>query len=381
MPAAYPKVLFLPRWYPDRNDPQIGVFIQKHAKAVSSFCDVKVLYAAPAEDLPTKFEVERTGADVDEVRVYYRKSKGLFNAWRYFQALNKGLKLLKKEGWQPDLLHVHVMLRTAVFAWLKGWPVGKPFLISEHASGYLNGKIAARGGFYKALMMKCFWQAKAITAVSPHLAEGMKSFGVPGEVRVVPNIVAFPELAIAATGGRVQILTIADLVDDIKNISGIIEAVGQLLAEGADVEFHIVGGGPDEERLKALAAKCTLPERIVFYGRLDNEAAMEKLATADFVVINSRVETFALVVAEAIAAGKPVVATRCGGPEQFISSDTGILVDVDKPEQLKAAIKEMATGLEKYDPITMRNTLGDRYSSTTVGGQFHELYLDIMRRN
>jgi len=84
------KVLFLARWYPNRYDPMLGLFIQKHAEAASTCCDVGVVYV-------TKLENEKAVATysidnelingVQTVRIYYSPSKiKLINIFRYFKA-------------------------------------------------------------------------------------------------------------------------------------------------------------------------------------------------------------------------------------------------------------------------------------------------------
>ena len=51
MKPALTKVLFLSQWYPHRNDPMFGLFVQKHAEAVSLYCQVKVLYIQPDQNI------------------------------------------------------------------------------------------------------------------------------------------------------------------------------------------------------------------------------------------------------------------------------------------------------------------------------------------
>ena len=52
------KVLFLPRWYPHKHDPMPGLFIQRQAEALTSDCDVAVIYVHPDPNCPNKIEVD-----------------------------------------------------------------------------------------------------------------------------------------------------------------------------------------------------------------------------------------------------------------------------------------------------------------------------------
>ena len=62
------------------------------------------------------------------------------------------------------------------------------------------------------------------------------------------------------------------------------------------------------------------------------------LAHADIFVLASRKETFGIVYVEAMAKGLPVIATKCGGPEEFVNKENGILVPVDNVEELSKAM-------------------------------------------
>ena len=102
--------------------------------------------------------------------------------------------------------------------------------------------------------------------------------------------------------------------DKNKNISGTIRAVSNIVNTRNDFEFHIIGGGPDEEALKTLASELTLLNtKIFFHGRKANDYVLDFINEVDFIVINSNVETFSVAAAEALASGKPVISTMCGG--------------------------------------------------------------------
>lgn len=68
---------------------------------------------------------------------------------------------------------------------------------------------------------------------------------------------------------------------------------------------------------------------VIFEGLKSNQEVYSYLLRCDFLVMNSRFETFSLICCEAMSCGKPVLATRCGGPQEFVDDKTGILIDVD----------------------------------------------------
>ena len=85
------KIVFLARWYPHRYDSMYGLFIQRHAEAVSAFHDISVVYVHADENAKEKFEIERQYENnVDTIRIYYKKNNNkAINIIRFFRANRK----------------------------------------------------------------------------------------------------------------------------------------------------------------------------------------------------------------------------------------------------------------------------------------------------
>ena len=78
--------------------------------------------------------------------------------------------------------------------------------------------------------------------------------------------------------------------------------------------------------------------------------------------------------AEALACGKPVITTRCGGPEEFVSDERGRLIEVNNPDQLKKALIWMRNHYSEFDPDTLKDFIQRNYSAEVVGKKFLDLY-------
>ena len=89
-------------------------------------------------------------------------------------------------------------------------------------------------------------------------------------------------------------------------------------------------------------------------------------------VVPSRRETFSLVTAEALASGTPVVATRCGGPEEILTEETGQLTEVDDAAALAIAIESMLH--RPYDRAALRRYAVDRFGSAAAAERLGRLY-------
>lgn len=382
-------VLFLPKWYPGRKDPQLGDFLRKQGIAVAQHAQVSVLCALPVQETERAYEQELVEANgLWELRVYYRSSthalkplRKLLNLLRYWRAMNQGWQRLLAERGLPQVLHVHILVRPALFAWRKGARHGIPYLISEQSSEYLDGTYAGKGRLFHALNRGLFRKAAGITVVSAWLGDALVRLGLCRSYAVVPNVVPGLERALPPAGTPGHYLMVADLVDRTKNVSGVLRALAQASEHNAALQLRIIGDGPDRAQLEGLCDALGLRDRVRFLGRLPNSAVLDHMAGAFAVIINSNVETFSVVTGEALAQGKPVIATRCGGPIAFLSPANGLLIPVGDEAALQQAMLQLVEQAGQYRPDTIRASVSERFSYAAVGAAFVKEYQHILQRD
>jgi len=385
-PSGY--ALFLPRWYPNPQDEQLGVFVRKHALAVSGFIDVVVVFPCPLSgEAFQKMNTVRHD-HLTETMVFYRAFRSvpfsILNGLRYMRALYLGLRHTFRIHGKPAVIHAHVLLRPVLAAWMLSRLYRIPFLITEHWTGFVHGGFRERPLLYRLISRWAYSRADALTVVSEGLKQSMIRAGFRNpRFLIVPNVVekkafSLPE---ASQGDVPLVLTVADMNDANKNISGAIMAMARLHEKHPGLEYHVIGGGKDEIKLRKLAATFDQDGRwIIFHGRKDNDYVLHFLQRAAFLLTNSRVETFSVVTAEALALGKPVVATRCGGPEDFVGPDNGILIDPDRPEQLDDALERMLLTFRHYDPARVSACIPEKFGLEAVAAAFRDLYQKITRQ-
>ena len=379
-------VLFITKWYPGRNDPQLGVFIQKHALAVSSRTKVSVIFAHPVKDQTQDILIDRHVNDgVLELRAYYRHRehsnpfyRRVLNLWALRKAYRSAYAELVEERGDPDLNHVHILIRPILFALALRFQKGIPFVVSEQGSEFLSGKFKQRSSLEKMLVRWGMQRAEARTAVSTHLREGMKTNGIGGTFDIVPNVLPLEAHPVAKRGPKHHFLMVADLVDEIKNISGVLHAFHALVKTYPKLKLDIIGGGPDQEILEDLMRELDLKTHVNFHGRLPNPAVLRIMASCGSVIVNSRVETFSVVTGEALMFGKPVIATRCGGPNDMVNAHNGYLIPVNDRGALEEAIKALIEGHDSLDPAAIRASIGERCSSAAVADRFLSIYERIL---
>lgn len=135
-------------------------------------------------------------------------------------------------------------------------------------------------------------------------------------------------------------------ITPLKGHEEFIKAAARIVAERADVEFLIVGSDTEpghhfETRLRREVREFGIEDFVRFQGHVDDLNGL--LAAVDAVIVPSWNEAFSLVTAEAMAAGRAVVASRAGALEELVEHDrTGLLVPARDPESLATAIVRLA---------------------------------------
>lgn len=381
------KILFLTKWYPNRYDPQLGVFIRKHASSAAKFCDVAVLNIYSDDLANKKYElVSSNEYGVKSVVVYFRKFNSAFslinkfiNLIRYCRSVSIGLVFIRKNFGDHDVTHAYILLRPVLVAFLLKVFRKKPFVISEQWSGFATGEFEKKNWFEKFLTRFIVKRANAVTAVSEFLKNNMLRNGLNVDYNITPNIIESTAPSVASSiDNKIRILVVADLVDEIKNVSGTLKAFAEIFPSNENIVLNIIGDGRDRKKLEALAAELKLLNHSVFFlGRKSNAEVYQHLSGCDFLVMNSNFETFSLICAEAMSCGKPVIATRCGGPQEFVTKETGLLIEPENHQQLVNAMQRMIHEYRNYSSEELKKCVSKKFSSEVVGEKFYNVYATI----
>jgi glycosyltransferase involved in cell wall biosynthesis len=376
------NILHLPRWYPNISDPQNGVFVEKQIKLLSDRFNNYVLFVK-SENINEPYQIEESEKEGLTVITVYFKKKGnpLLNLFGYFSGFKKGLRRVLEKIERPDMIHVHILLRTGLLGWYYARKFGVPYIVSEHWSGYITGAFEKKNILYRKLMLFVLNNASKVMVVSRSLKTELVQKGIPEDkIEIIPNVVESRDEPSERNDGegKIVMLSVADLVDDIKKISEVIEVLPELELRH-DLEYHIIGDGPDRETLEKLAEdKGLLNTSVFFHGRKTNEEVLREIHDCSFLVMNSVVETFSVVTAEALMAGKPVVVTRCGGPEYFVNKSNGILVKPGNRAELREALDKMTATFREYDPERLKQSVDSKFSKTKIALQLTKVYDKIL---
>lgn len=383
------KILFWPGcWYPDRFNSLNGIFIRRHAEAVAPLVDLAVLYiTADAGLADHRYEIEVNADNVGvTVRVYYRpflapfRPLRIFNVLSYFWAARRGIKELRSHWGKPEIVHLHVNPPWGQIAAMKTFFPGLPFIFTEHWSGYFPESGAYRGFFRKLFTKLLIKKAKAITVVSHAAQKAMLRHGLKNKYHVIPNVVdteLFAPPLVKNENSKKQILHVSGF-NPCKNISGILHAVKKLAEKRDDFELHIIGDGPCREDLETMAIGLGIKDRVVhFHGKKTASEVAGFMRQADFFLLFSNYENSPCVIAEALAAGIPVIATRVGGIPEHVHEGNGILVDPKDEAGLSQAIDFMLDNHQNFAADKIREYALKTFRPDIVGRLFYDIYQSV----
>jgi glycosyltransferase involved in cell wall biosynthesis len=391
------RILHLPKWYPHRYDDQDGDFVARHVAAIAAQPGLTsaVVFATVASG-PLRRVVEQEidlRGPVPTWRYYYRaRLTGLGPLDRLLKLLLwlgcalHGLRAVRRhwQGQRPDLLHVHVLLRTGLLAWALRRLRGLPYVVTEHWTIYLPERRALLPGWRRWLTGVVVRRAAALHTVSRALAEALGGLGARApRTAVIANVV---DVELFSPGPVAEVrpttlLHVSAFHDKVKNLSGVLRVVAGLRLAWPGLRLRVAGYGPDEARLHRYAAELGLlaDGTVVFLGKLPHAAVAAEMWQATALVSFSRAETFGCVLLEARASGRPVVATRVGGvPELFEPAGAfGLLVEPDDEAALAAALAQVLAAASQVDPDRLHADAAARCGAAAVGAAFGQLYRQV----
>ena len=159
-----------------------------------------------------------------------------------------------------------------------------------------------------------------------------------------------------------------------------IRSMREVLKDEKRARLLVVGDGPERARLSALVRELGLGRAVSLLGQRDDVPAI--LAAADGVVCASRSEGFGLAVAEAMAAGVPIVATRVGAiPEVLRAGEDGLLVPSEDPAALGAAVVGLMRDPSRAEALRARaqSRAEEEFSLERMIALHEELYEGLLK--
>ena len=371
------NVLFFTCWYPNKYDSTNGIFIREHAKCIKNAKVNVVVFAVVSVNSNCFFNKETEtfiNEDGVETHILYLKSK--FYKWIYINIPLQyyfAFKYYKKNigcKFIPDIVHSNIIYPSGLIGNLISKKISKPHYITEHWSKL--SKFFSKS-IYKYYGRKTYNEAKKITVVSNFLMNSVKQFTSNKNIIKLPNVINESLVYREKKPSDDCIYFCAIATWKYPKLPFLIMDALQLAQKDISnkIVMNFIGEGPLHKEMIKRAG--TLNYQVNFLGQLGRTDICNELHKTDFFIHASAIETFSLVIAEALATGTPVIASNVGAIPELINETNGILCNNEINEW---AAKICFAAKTKYDNEQISKNAISLYSHETISKEFRKLYFD-----
>lgn len=292
------------------------------------------------------------------------------------RALRYLYRKVKKKYGSPDIVHAHFLDNGVLAADLCSDSTMPPLVITEHSSEMNKEKI--ENSLLKRAI-KAYCNADRLIAVSNKFCDTIyKNTGIkPQCVHNIVDVDIFSNSKKQNNNSEFTFIATGNLTKE-KGFESLIKNFNLLHKKINNINLIIIGGGPERANLLKLVDEFNLQTNITFKGVLERREIAELYRSSDAFVLPSLGETFGVVYIEAMAAGLPVIATKCGGPEDFVTKETGVLINVNNDKQLYEAMYSMIKNIDKFNRKYISEYAKEKFSSESISNQLTGIYREVL---
>ncbi len=395
------NIFVVPSWYPSKDAPYTGIFVKEQALALASLHSTNNIGISTWGSHLNSLLLEKREIHQLMARVYHGRklqandAQFFENCVQYFspaftwsrsilkgnikgiiQANEQNLKRFTAKFGAPDVLHAHTAYPGGYVAMALSQKHGIPFVITEHMSPFPFKTFDDHGKLHPVIKEAYHHSCKNI-AVSQTLRKTMEQKGVPNLV-VINNLtdeLFFSPSQLHKPHSTIRHFAFIGRMEDQKGVKYLLEAAAGLKKSGQLFRLTMGGDGPLMENLQQLAEKLDIKAEVSWLGRLSREEVKATLQTCDAFVLPSLHENHPLVLLEAMAMGKPIIATRCGGSEEIVATQAGVIVEPGNAAMLAEAMKAMIEGSKQYSSDAIRQHFLDHFSRKVIIQQLESVYM------
>jgi glycosyltransferase involved in cell wall biosynthesis len=382
-------VLVIPSWYPESPADIRGSFFREQAIALKEHgCDVGVI-TVQLRSLRLRFKVLSGSRGI-----FFEKDDGVWTYRKFAINWLPKLPLLRANLWSfycgrlfkayvreyglPDVIHVHAIFDAGVAALKIHKKYGVPYVITEHSSAFARASFSNRKRKMATKLAQTAWRRFAVSSsFSKFLSSYLERSA--GNWEVLPNIVQKRFLCQSLGSPRdddTNVFTFLSIcmLNRNKRVDLVIKAFAAAFRGRPQIILRIGGDGDMRPELEAIACSEGISDQVEFLGLLGREQVMEQMSKMDVFVLGSEYETFAVVLIEALALGKPVIATQCGGPEDIVQSFNGLLVPVNDVDAMADAMRRMHQNHGSYRPEQIRAACESSFGAKVIVNKLIDVY-------
>lgn len=378
------NILILSSWYPDSDNEVSGIFVYEQVKALKR-TGLNPIVFYPFDKTICKNQIvrkEEDGTIVYRANTDYMKSSKLSRINSIIKSLKYLDDIVKENNIQ--LIHSHVCyLAGFISALYNKHHKNVHFIITEHSS-----KVGeySRHWYNKKIFDFSYRNADRVITVSSSLADELSRLGYTFKSKIIGNVVDTDDYHINSLpilNNEYKLLFIGLMGDnEVKGIQYLLPALKNFIMNNKQykVRLTLAGGGSKLQEYIDMSRKLSIQDYCEFKGTVTKDQISMLIMENDILVSSSIRETFGSVLIEAMAGGKPVLATKCGGPEEFVNDEVGMLVNPKDIKALEDGLLRIIENYDKFNADLIRKYAVENFSYDAIGKKLMDTYVEILEK-
>ena len=384
-------IIHIPSWFPNKNNITEGIFIKNMISSISQYDKNNHVILSWHDTSPSsisnpisillsfiKSKLKKREYVTDNIRIikfnfFYANEKYFgSNTLRIEKKIENIVKKIKSQK-NIICIHAHVTYPSGVIAYNLKKKFNIDYIITEHMGPFpfLHLKNDLLGNIINPIC-----HSKFIISVS-----NVQKIEIENITNVcpllIPNVVKSTEFTASKNNilNNNFVFLNVSFLSEIKRIDLLIFAISELKKiTNKPFNVRIVGDGKIKNNLNKLASKLNVEDCIVWVGFCNREKIISEYKNSNAFVCSSSHESFGVSIVESLASGRPVVSTKCGGPEDIITIDNGFLVENESVVELANGMLKMIENYNDFNFETIYKTYFTRYSEEVISRKYQSVY-------
>jgi len=394
------NIFVIPSWYPSNDNPSSGIFFREQTRLLATnhpdsnfgistwgshdhrlLIEKKHGISAIRKIFASKPSFKDETLLPNCIQLFtpaYTWTKKIFsgNLRGIIGSNLEDLRRFEKRFGKAEVIHAHVSYPAGYISMKISEAINVPFLITEHMSPFPLRDFRSNDGRVSNLVTEPLSKADKVISVSKALNLRLSKYAL--DVVTSFNFVDqdfFSTKSDVIDDGKIKIAAIGRLEPQ-KGFDVLLKAFSK--AQFGGCTLSIMGSGSLENSLKNLVSQLGISQSVEFIDEGSQENVLNLLRRSNLLILSSLHENNPVVLIEAIACGKPIIATACGGPEDIVNETNGLLANVNDPQDLAKKMTQMIDNYDQYDPKKIRADFEKRFSSKVITPKIVALYKEVI---
>ncbi|MEQ9286385.1 MAG: glycosyltransferase [Cyclobacteriaceae bacterium] len=396
------NILIIPSWYPSPEHPYTGIFIKEQVILIAKYSpqhnvgistwgshheDLLLLAGQPLKSLAKIFRYKKSGQNelLPNCAEYFTPAftwsrkflKG--NMANIIKAnLENALEFEQKNG-KIGVIHAHSCHPGGFVAMELAQKFDCPFVITEHMTPFPFPSYL-RHGKINRYIMEPVQSANRLICVSRYLQQKMEQLSIKNTC-VVNNFIDdqnfVPIQNTRRSDDPIRLLFIGRLVPQ-KGVDILLRSFKNLQNHCPNTELFMGGNGENEKEYLELSQQLGIKNKVTWLGHLNRQQVKNELQKCDIFLLPSRHENNPVALIEALSCGKPIVTTKCGGPEELVTKTNGLVANLEDADDFATKTLEVMKGLSNYQPKLIRAEFEKNHGTTNAVNRILEIYSNVV---